>query len=94
MLDPTNPHPSLNPTNPHPGTPRPPLRPTNPEPPSLKPLQVHITTSADMSMPEAMPIPPPINYTAGNPHGPHHMPSMFDQKDTHNPLPPCHCKFT
>ena len=72
----------LNPTDPHPGTPRPPLRPTNPEPLSLNPLIVHITTPANMSMPGAMPIPPPVDYTAGNPHGPHHMPSMFDEENT------------
>ena len=41
-------------------------------------------------MPGAM----PIDYTAGNPRGPHHMPSMFDQEDTRNPLPPRFKKFT
>ena len=94
MLNSAEPHPSLNPTNPHPGTPCPPLRPTNPEPPSPEPLIVHITTPANMFMPGAMPVPPPVNYTAGNPHGPHHMPLMFDEENTRNPLPPRHHKFT
>ena len=94
MLNPADPHPSLNPTNPHPGTPHPLLRPTNPEPLSPEPLRVHVTTPADMSMPRAMPVPSPADYTAGNPCGPHHMPSMFDKENTHNSLPPQHRKFT
>ena len=90
MLNPSEPHPGLEPQNPHPGTPRPPLRPTNPEPPSPSPVPVPITEPVNMSMPGAM----PIDYTAGNPRGPHHMPSMFDQEDTRNPLPPRFKKFT
>ena len=90
MLNPSEPHLSLDPINPHPSTPRPPLRPTNPEPPSPEPLPIPITAPINMPMPGAM----PIDYTAGNPRGPHHMPSMFDQEDTRNPLPPRFKKFT
>ena len=94
MLNPSEPHPGLNPTDPRPSTPCPPLRPTNPEPPSPEPLPIHITTPADMSMPGAMPVPPPIDYTTRNPCGPHHMPSMFDEENSRNPLPPRFRKFT
>ena len=94
MLNPSEPHPSLNPTNPQSGTPCSPLRPTNPEPPSPEPLHVHIITPVDMSMPGAMPVLPPVDYTTGNPRGPHHMPSMFNEENTCNPLPPRFHKFT
>ena len=94
MLNPSKPHPGLNPTDPQPSTPHAPLRPTNPEPLSPESLHVHITTPVNMSMPGAMPVPPPVDYTARNPRGPHHMPSMFDKEDTRNPLPPRFCKFT
>ena len=94
MLNPSKPHPGLDPIDPQPSTPHPPLRPTNPEPPSPEPLHIHITAPVNMSMPEAMPVLSPINYTAGNPCGPHHMPSMFNKEDTHNPLPPRFHKFT
>ena len=94
MLNPSEPHPSLDPIDPRPSTPCPPLRPTNPEPPSPEPLHIHVTTPVNMSMPGSMPVLSSVDYTAGNPRGPHHMPSMFDEEDTHNPLPPCFRKFT
>ena len=98
-LNPSEPHPGLDPIDPRPSTPRPPLRPTNPKPLSPEPLHIHITTPVNMSMPGAMPVPPPVDYTTGNPCGPHHMPSMFDEEDTRNPLtrnplPPRFKKFT
>ena len=60
---------------PRPPTPGPSLRPTNPELPTAASLPL-----TEVYSPPPAPIPPRMDYSAGNPRGPHHQPTMFEEE--------------